>query len=148
MGLFDFLFKKKEPAVWKDPYGASEHATMTPKEDVNYFVNNKVTFEEVLKPGQTAVLNWDYAPGMSKDMIETVVGSCSCTAKITWGAVGVRAVFTHEEKTVPEDGGYYTKTLTVYLKSKHSLVSDGRGGMMYDPAKPRVVLTFTGKLMP
>jgi len=165
MGLFDF-FKRKplherliadiaatpryKDSDNDDGYGSPDILTMVPNTEIqnDHFVNHKVTFDKVLRPGEKDLVEWQYAPGMTKDQIETIIPACGCTANVTWGNVGVRAVFTHQEKAVPEDGGFYSKNMTVYFKDGLGMVPDGRGGMMYDPNKKRRVLTFTGKLMP
>lgn len=134
-----------------DGYGAAinDPTIMTPKEVVSdHFVQHKVSFKEILNPKETAVVKWDYLPNMTKDQIEDIIPHCGCTANITWGDVGVQATYTHDERSVPPGGGFYTKTMTVYFKDGYGKVSDGRGGMMYDPKKKRRVLSFTGKLMP
>ncbi len=149
MGLFSSILKQLGYEK-RDIILPGDGITMTPRAEVNdYFVRHAVTFSEKLRPGEKVTIEWEYKEGvMSNDMIEDVKGGCYCTANITWGAVGVRAVFTHMETKVDKGGQVFTKAMTVYFRDGYGKVPDGRGGMKWDDRKKTRQLTFSGMLLP
>lgn len=149
MGLFSSILKKLGHEK-RDIVLQGDGLTMTPRAEVNdYFVTHAVTFSEKLRPGEKVNLEWQYKDGiMSNDMIEDILGSCNCTADITWGVVGVRAVFTHMETNVAKGGQVFTKAMTVYFRDGYGKVPNGRGGMKWDDRKKTRQLTFSGTLLP
>lgn len=133
-----------------DPEPEPEILTMMPREQVNdYFVQHKIRFSEILKPGQKVTLRWDYIEGKMDDtMIEDIIPSCGCTADIRIGKKGISAVFTHTKKKLPPEGKEETFGLTVYFRDGFGKVKNDKGATIWDPNKKRRTLTFGGMLLP
>lgn len=114
-----------------------------------YFVRIKVTFLEKLRKGDRVLIKWPYAPGVTQDMIDDIVGNCQCTAKLGKGPIGISATFTHQETKdkFTEAEQIFTKYITVYFRDGKGKVSNGRGEMVWPDDKEKMALTFTGVLV-
>lgn len=83
----------------------------------------------------------------------TISGNCGCTAECTANDDCVTAVYTEDSKlgTNIRDqypSGYYPfqKNITVYLKDDQDLQIESAAGIVYNPNKKSVRLSFTGKV--
>lgn len=146
MGIFGSKKKKQEEVVVPKAEIPDAY-TMTPREVTDdYFVRHTVSFDKKLRFGQQIVITWDYLPGVTWDMIESIVPNCTCTAQVDLGKVGIRAVYTHEiqRDKFTEPLQIFKKVVTVYFKDGISRVSDGRGNLVWPAEKLQRSLVFGG----
>ena len=138
MGYFSKLRKKVAKMV-----NGGDTIDITSLGDDEIFRSLMATFGKHLRVGESDTLRWNFADGISGDIVEDVTG-CGCTNK-SWDSDGVTAVFTNNRDGLSKEGELISMSLTVYLKDGISKVPNaGRGGMMWPPEKRRVRIEFSG----
>jgi len=88
-----------------------------------------------------------------KSEIVNIQPSCGCTAECTVKDDCITAVYTEDSKLGSNikdqyPSGYYPfhKNITVYLKDDQDLQIESAAGLVYNPNKKSVRLSFTGKI--